>query len=97
MTEVMEPEKVDLVAKYADVLQIGARNMQNYALLHAAGASQQPVLLKRGMSASVEELLMSAEYILSHDNQRVILCERGISNLRDFNPQHYGYQCHSGA
>jgi len=74
VTEVMEPEKVDLVSKYADVLQIGARNMQNYALLHAAGASQRPVLLKRGMSASVEELLMSAEYILSHDNQRVILC-----------------------
>ena len=78
VTEVMEPEKVMLVSKYADVLQIGARNMQNYALLHAAGASQKPVLLKRGMSATVEELLMAAEYILSHDNRRVILCERGI-------------------
>jgi len=78
VTEVMEPEKVELVSRYADVLQIGARNMQNYALLHAAGASQQPVLLKRGMSATVEELLMSAEYILSHENQRVVLCERGI-------------------
>jgi 3-deoxy-7-phosphoheptulonate synthase len=78
VTEVMEPEKVDLVAKYADVLQIGARNMQNYALLHAAGASQQSILLKRGMSATMEELLMSAEYILSHDNHRVVLCERGI-------------------
>jgi 3-deoxy-7-phosphoheptulonate synthase len=78
VTEVMEPEKVKLVSEYADVLQIGARNMQNYALLHAAGASQKPVLLKRGMSATVEELLMAAEYILSHDNRRVILCERGI-------------------
>ncbi|OGO15976.1 MAG: 3-deoxy-7-phosphoheptulonate synthase [Chloroflexi bacterium RBG_16_48_8] len=78
VTEVMEPEKVQLVSQYADVLQIGARNMQNYALLHAAGASQRPVLLKRGMSATVEELLMAAEYILSHDNRRVILCERGI-------------------
>jgi 3-deoxy-7-phosphoheptulonate synthase len=78
VTEVMEPEKVKLVSEYADVLQIGARNMQNYALLHAAGAIQKPVLLKRGMSATVEELLMAAEYILSHDNLRVILCERGI-------------------
>jgi len=78
VTEVMEPEKVKLVSEYADVLQIGARNMQNYALLHAAGASQKPVLLKRGMSATVEELLMAAEYILSHDNRRIILCERGI-------------------
>ena len=67
-----------LVAKYADVLQIGARNMQNFALLNAAGESQHPVLLKRGNSATIEELLMSAEYILSHGNQRVILCERGI-------------------
>ena len=78
ITEVMAPELVPLVAKYADVLQIGARNMQNYALLHAAGESQIPVLLKRGMSATIEELLMAAEYILSHGNRRVILCERGI-------------------
>lgn len=78
VTEVMEPDKVGLVSEYADVLQIGARNMQNYALLHAAGATQKPVLLKRGLSATVEELLMAAEYILSHDNRRVILCERGI-------------------
>ena len=78
VTEVMAPEQVGLVAKYADVLQIGARNMQNYALLHAAGASQHPVLLKRGMSATIEEILMAAEYILSHGNRRVILCERGI-------------------
>lgn len=78
VTEVISPELVPLVARYADVLQIGARNMQNYALLHAAGASQHTVLLKRGMSATVEELLMSAEYILSHGNRRVILCERGV-------------------
>jgi 3-deoxy-7-phosphoheptulonate synthase len=60
------------------MLQIGARNMQNYALLHAAGESQHPVLLKRGLSATIEELLMAAEYILSHGNRRVALCERGI-------------------
>ena len=78
VTEVMAPELVPLVAKYADVLQIGARNMQNFSLLHAAGESQQPVLLKRGNSATIEELLMAAEYILSHGNRRVILCERGI-------------------
>jgi 3-deoxy-7-phosphoheptulonate synthase len=78
VTEVMSPEQVPLVVKYADVLQIGTRNMQNYALLHAAGESGHPVLLKRGMSATIEELLMSAEYILSHGNRRVILCERGI-------------------
>jgi len=78
VTEVMDGEHVARVAEVADVLQVGARNMQNYALLHAVGASGHPVLLKRGMSATVEELLMSAEYILSHDNQRVFLCERGI-------------------
>jgi 3-deoxy-7-phosphoheptulonate synthase len=78
VTEVMDPALVPLVAKYADVLQIGARNMQNFALLHAAGASQHPVLLKRGMSNTVKDLLMAAEYILSHGNTRVMLCERGI-------------------
>jgi 3-deoxy-7-phosphoheptulonate synthase len=78
VTEVMSPETVDLVSKYADVLQIGTRNMQNYALLHAVGESRTPAFLKRGMSASVDELLMAAEYILSHGNKRVILCERGI-------------------
>jgi len=78
VTEAMNEEQIKLVASYADVIQIGARNMQNYSLLHAAGASQHPVLLKRGMSSTVEELLMAAEYILSHDNRRVILCERGI-------------------
>jgi 3-deoxy-7-phosphoheptulonate synthase len=78
VTEVMSPEQVELVASYADVMQIGARNMQNYALLHAAGESGQAVLLKRGMSATIDDLLMAAEYILSHDNRRVMLCERGI-------------------
>jgi len=78
VTEVMSPEQVDLVSQYADMLQVGARNMQNYALLHAVGESQFPVLLKRGMSASMDELLMAAEYILSHGNRKVVLCERGI-------------------
>ena len=83
VTEVMSPEQVPLVTTYADILQIGARNMQNYALLHAVGEAQRPVLLKRGMMSTIEELLMSAEYILSHGNDRVILCERGI---RTFEP-----------
>jgi 3-deoxy-7-phosphoheptulonate synthase len=78
VTEVLATEQVALVARYADVLQIGARNMQNFALLHAAGESMRPVLLKRGMAAKVEDLLMAAEYILSHGNRQVILCERGI-------------------
>lgn len=78
ITEVMEPALVPLVCEYADILQIGARNMQNYALLHAVGKSQHPVLLKRGMSSLIEEWLMCAEYILSHGNTRVMLCERGI-------------------
>lgn len=78
VTEVMSPDKVALVSVYADVLQIGARNMQNFDLLHAVGRAQKPVLLKRGMSATIEDLLMSAEYILSHGNNQVMLCERGI-------------------
>lgn len=78
VTEVLEPQKVPLVAQYADVLQIGARNMQNYVLLEAVGLIQRPVLLKRAMSATVDELLMAAEYLLSGNNPRVILCERGI-------------------
>jgi len=78
VSEVMSPDQLPMMVPYVDVLQIGARNMQNFALLHAAGASQHPVLLKRGMSATVEELLMAGEYILSHGNRRVILCERGI-------------------
>jgi 3-deoxy-7-phosphoheptulonate synthase len=78
ITEVMEPALVPLVCEYADILQIGTRNMQNYALLHAVGESQHPVMLKRGMSSLIEEWLMCAEYILSHGNTRVMLCERGI-------------------
>lgn len=78
VTEVMSPQEVTLVAQYADILQIGSRNMQNFALLHAVGEIQKPVLLKRGLMSTIEELLMAAEYILSHGNQRVMLCERGI-------------------
>lgn len=78
VTEVMSPTKVALVAVYADVLQIGARNMQNYDLLNAVGQAQKPVLLKRGMSATLEDLLMAAEYILRHGNTQVMLCERGV-------------------
>jgi 3-deoxy-7-phosphoheptulonate synthase len=78
VTEVMAPEQVDLVAEHVDILQIGTRNMQNYNLLHAVGATDKPVLLKRGMMSTMEELLMSAEYVLSHGNERVMLCERGI-------------------
>lgn len=78
VTEVMSPQDVTLVAQYADILQIGTRNMQNYPLLHAVGETQKPVLLKRGMSSTIEELLMAAEYILSHGNHRVMVCERGI-------------------
>jgi 3-deoxy-7-phosphoheptulonate synthase len=84
VTEVMAPEQVPLVAQYADVLQLGTRNMQNYALLHAVGESGMPVLLKRGMMSTIEELLMSAEYILSHGNRRVILCERGIRTFETY-------------
>ena len=78
VTEVMAPEQIPLAMHYADMLQIGARNMQNYNLLHAVGESQFPTLLKRGLSATIDELLMSAEYILSHGNRKVVLCERGI-------------------
>lgn len=78
VTEVMTPHHVDLVAQYADVLQIGARNMQNYHLLEAVGKARKPVLLKRGPSATMEEFLLAAEYILDQGNQEVILCERGI-------------------
>jgi len=78
VTEVMSPEDVSLVGRYADVLQIGARNMQNYPLLRAAGDSGKPVLLKRGMMASLDELLLAAEYILAQGNNRVMVCERGI-------------------
>jgi 3-deoxy-7-phosphoheptulonate synthase len=84
VTEVMEPGAVALVCEYADVLQIGTRNMQNYALLHEVGRSQHPVLLKRGMSSLIEEWLMCAEYILSHGNSQVMLCERGIRTFEKY-------------
>jgi len=78
ITEVMTDRDVDLVARYADVMQVGARNMQNFMLLKALGKCGRPVLLKRGLSSTVKELLMSAEYIVAHGNPDVILCERGI-------------------
>lgn len=78
VTEVMDVLQLPVVLQYADCLQIGARNMQNYALLKAVGQSKKPVMLKRGLSATIEELLLAAEYILSEGNQDVILCERGI-------------------
>jgi len=78
VTEVMASEQVDLVARYADVLQIGARNMQNYDLLRAAGGQPKPVLLKRGLAATVDEWLLAAEYILKQGNPNVMLCERGV-------------------
>jgi 3-deoxy-7-phosphoheptulonate synthase len=83
VTEVMAPEHVELVAGYADVLQVGARNMQNYPLLEAVGESNLPILLKRGPSATMEEFLLAAEYILKQGNTRVILCERGIRTFED--------------
>jgi 3-deoxy-7-phosphoheptulonate synthase len=78
VTEVMTPAEVELVGRYADILQIGARNMQNYYLLDEAGRTRMPVLLKRGLSATIEEWLLAAEYILAQGNPNVILCERGI-------------------
>jgi 3-deoxy-7-phosphoheptulonate synthase len=84
VTEVMAVEQVELVARYADVLQIGARNMQNFNLLNAVGEQSKPVLLKRGMSATLEEFLLAAEYVLARGNQNVILCERGIRTYEDY-------------
>ena len=83
ITEVVTPGDVELVARYADILQIGTRNMQNYALLQEAGRSGHPVMLKRGMSSTIEEWLLAAEYLLSQGNRNVMLCERGI---RTFEP-----------
>ncbi len=83
ITEVMDTRNVELVRKYADILQIGARNMQNYDLLKEVGKSKHPVLLKRGMSATINEWLMSAEYIMAEGNHNVILCERGIRTFEN--------------
>lgn len=84
VTEVMDTRDVELVARYCDVLQIGARNMQNFNLLKAVGKIKKPVILKRGLSATIKELLMSAEYILSEGNFEVILCERGIRTFETY-------------
>ncbi len=83
VTEALEPDTVDVVAEYADIIQIGARNMQNYPLLRKAGKSGKPVLIKRGLSATIKELLLSAEYVLAEGNPNVILCERGIRSFDD--------------
>jgi 3-deoxy-7-phosphoheptulonate synthase len=83
VTEVMDPRQVEVVERYADILQIGARNMQNFDLLKECGRTRRPVLLKRGLSATVKDLLMSAEYVLSEGNRQVILCERGIRTFED--------------
>jgi 3-deoxy-7-phosphoheptulonate synthase len=81
VTEVMDSEDVDLVARYADILQVGARNMQNYSLLKRVGRIRKPVLLKRGIAATITELLLAAEYILAEGNPQVILCERGVRSF----------------
>jgi 3-deoxy-7-phosphoheptulonate synthase len=83
MTEAIDNESLDLVAEYADCIQIGARNMQNFSLLKKAGRMRKPVLLKRGMSATLEEFLMAAEYLMSEGNYQVILCERGVRTFAD--------------
>ena len=84
ITEAVDNESLELVEEYADVIQIGARNMQNFSLLKRAGRAKKPILLKRGMSATLDEFLMAAEYVLSEGNYRVILCERGVRTFSDF-------------
>jgi 3-deoxy-7-phosphoheptulonate synthase len=84
ITEVMEPNQVDIIAEYADIVQIGTRNMQNYSLLNAVGRVARPVMLKRGYGATIEEWLMAAEYIVSSGNPNVILCERGIRTFETY-------------
>ena len=83
VTEVMDPRQIEVVVRYTDMLQIGARNMQNFDLLKEVGQTRKPVLLKRGLSASVKDLLMSAEYILSEGNSQVVLCERGVRSFEE--------------
>jgi len=83
VTEVMDPRQVEIVDRYADMFQIGARNMQNFDLLKEVGQARKPVLLKRGLSASVKDLLMSAEYILAEGNHQVVLCERGVRSFEE--------------
>src|SRR5207237_6629829 len=84
VTEVMAVDQVKLVADYADVLQVGARNMQNFNLLNAVGEQPKPILLKRGMSATLEEFLLAAEYIMARGNPNVMLCERGIRTYEEY-------------
>ncbi|HET9400129.1 MAG TPA: 3-deoxy-7-phosphoheptulonate synthase [Candidatus Acidoferrales bacterium] len=84
VTEAVDNESLDLVEKYADVIQIGARNMQNFSLLKRAGRARKPVLLKRGLSATLDEFLMAAEYVMSEGNYNVILCERGVRTFADY-------------
>src|SRR6201990_2768905 len=83
VTEAIDNEALELVDRYADVIQIGARNMQNFSLLKAAGRKRKPVLLKRGIAATLEEFLMAAEYIMSEGNYQVVLCERGVRTFAD--------------
>src|SRR5206468_1241013 len=83
VTEVMDPRQLELVSRYADMVQVGARNRQNFDLLREVGQTDRPVLLKRGMSATVRDLLMSAEYILAEGNHQVVLCERGMRSFED--------------
>jgi 3-deoxy-7-phosphoheptulonate synthase len=84
VSEVLDAQQVTLVARYADILQVGARNMQNFSLLHAVGHAEKPVLLKRGLASTIEEWLMSAEHVLSQGNGQVILCERGIRTFETY-------------
>ncbi|MBI3665051.1 MAG: 3-deoxy-7-phosphoheptulonate synthase, partial [Acidobacteria bacterium] len=83
VTEIMDPHDIDLVVEHADMLQVGARNAQNFSLLRRLGRIKKPVLLKRGMATKLEEFLMAAEYILSEGNYRVVLCERGVRTFAD--------------
>ncbi len=96
VSEVMDQTQIPLIADYVDILQVGARNMQNYNLLRELGALRKPILLKRGISATIEELLLSAEYILSGGNYDVILCERGIRTFETLHAQHHGHFRHPG-
>ncbi|MDO8491475.1 MAG: 3-deoxy-7-phosphoheptulonate synthase [Dehalococcoidia bacterium] len=84
ITEVMTPKDVDLVARYADIIQVGARNMQNFILLEEVGKTQKPIMLKRGMAATIQEWLLSAEYILAQGNRQLMLCERGIRTFETY-------------
>ena len=93
VTEMTSPSQADLMVKYVDVVQIGARNMQNFELLKSVGRMGKPVLLKRGLAATIEEWLMSAEYILSEGNDQVILCERGIRTFEGYHAQYAGSDC----